>query len=169
MGRAFARNPLSKMCALEIGRAKRKSNDGKIKRTDRQYVTNETSRYKSHFVYNKYLKCQDLDPKERRSQETHSKLFDQSLPYLADSAKNVYIEWNNILPLIWIITMKMKYQCLGIAIVILFIQLHASQGWGWPWKTETSFHVKKPGTQIRSDSFTGTFKLRWVTFSDKSH
>ena len=43
---------LSKMCALEIGRAKRKSNDGKIKKTDRQYVTNETSRYKSHFVYN---------------------------------------------------------------------------------------------------------------------
>ena len=43
---------LSKMRALEIGRAKRKSNDGKIKKTDRQYVTNETSRYKSHFVYN---------------------------------------------------------------------------------------------------------------------
>ena len=52
-GARFRAQPfLSKMRALEIGRAKRKSNDGKIKKTDRQYVTNETSRYKSHFVYN---------------------------------------------------------------------------------------------------------------------
>ena len=47
---------LFKMRALEIGHAKRKSNDGKIKKTDRQYVTNETSRYKSHFVYNSEIK-----------------------------------------------------------------------------------------------------------------
>ena len=52
-GARFSAQPfLSKMRALEIGRAKRNSNDGKIKKRNRQYVTNETSRYKSHFVYN---------------------------------------------------------------------------------------------------------------------
>ena len=40
---------LSKMCALEIGRARRKSNDGKKKKTSCRYVTNETPCYKSHF------------------------------------------------------------------------------------------------------------------------
>ena len=86
---------LSKMCALEIGRAKRKSNDGKIKKTDRQYVTNETSRYKSHFVYNTYFHAHlTLEGESLDSFHFPVTYFELgSLNYVAD-AKNFFVHSN---------------------------------------------------------------------------
>ena len=78
-GARFRAQPfLSKMRALEIGRAKRKSNDGKIKKTNRQYVTNETSRYKSHFCIQYLVAAKSLSlllvhPIELSNQPTNSR------------------------------------------------------------------------------------------------